>query len=228
MKKLLLVSLVLLSGITSIAGEGKSYLSLRTSFSIAVGDYGKNDLDVGCFTTYGMSFGAEGAWFFWKNIGVGLDVNYSLHSVDAIALATEKVRVDQFVVDMRVRSEPYSILTIMSGFYYSLELTEKLSLQPKLMGGIMFGKTPFQLFEPTFFFLGPSYYKVTSSRDYGFALKTGLLIKYDLSNCIAIGVNADFTYSHLIFGFKTVGGNHEDRERKISYLDLGLQLIIKL
>jgi len=217
-----------MSLITASADGGKSFVSLRTSFSIALGDYGKNDLDKGCFTTSGMSFGAEGAWFFMKNLGVGLDVNYSLHSVDAIALATEKVRVDQFVLDMTVRSEPYSILTIMSGFYYSLELTEKLSLQPKLIGGIMFGKTPFQLFEPTFFYLGPSYYKVTSSRDYGFALKTGLLIKYDLSNCIAIGINADFTYSRLIFGFKTAGGNHEDRERNISYLDLGIGLIIKL
>lgn len=211
-----------------MAGDGKSFVSLRSSYSIATGEYSENNLDRGCFTTSGMSFGAEGAWFFWDNLGVGLDVNYSLHSVDAIALATEKVRVDQFVIDLTVRSEPYSILTIMSGFYYSLELTEKLSLQPKLMGGIMFGKTPFQLFEPTFFYLGPSYYKVTSSRDYGFALKTGLLIKYDISNCIAIGVNADYTYSHLSFGFKTAGDNYEIRERNIGFVDLGIGLIIKL
>lgn len=227
MKKFLFTTVVIFIAISTMAGDGKSFVSLRTSYSLAIGEYSENNLDRGCFTTNGMSFGAEGAWFFWKNLGVGLDVNYSLHSVDAIALATEKVRVDPFLTDLTVRSDPFSIFTIMTGLYYSVRLTEKFSLQPKLMGGIMYGKTPFQLYEPTYFMAGPEYYKITSSHDYGPAIKTGLLMIYNVSDCISIGLSSDLTYSALSFGF-IVSGDLEYRNRKISYIDLGLQLIIKL
>lgn len=227
-KKLLVLLFSITLTLNSQAGDSKSFFSLKSSFSVPLGDYGENNLDKGCFTTNGMSFGAEVAWFFWKNIGFGLDVNYSLHSVDAVGLASESVAVDPFVTDLNVRSEPYTMLTLMGGFYYSFAVNNRLSFQPKLFGGMMWGKTPFQLYEPTLLFPGPSYYKTTSSRDHNFAIKTGLAIKYDLIENVALGIYADYTYSYLIFGFKTAGGKFENRNRKISYLDLGIALVINL
>ncbi len=227
MRKVILTSFLLSLFITTFAGDGKSFISLRSGVSMPFGDYSRKSLDNGCFTMAGVSFGAEGAWFFWKNLGVGADVNYSLHTVDAIGLATEMVRVDQFLVDMTVRSDPYTMLTTMAGFYYSYNIKQKITIQPKLMAGVIFGKTPFQLFEPTFYLLGPSYYKTTSSRDRSFAFKPGISINYQINNCIALGIHADYTMSNMVFGFYTHDGL-EIRKRKIRYLDIGLGLIIKL
>ena len=227
MKKLVFILFAVLIFNSASAGDGKSFISLHSGVSLPVGDYSAHSLDYGCFTTTGVSFGAEGAWFFWKNLGVGADVNYSLHTVDAIGLATEMVRVDQFLVDMNVRSDPYTMLTTMAGFYYSYNIKQKITIQPKLMAGVIFGKTPFQLFEPTFYLLGPSYFKTTSSRDRSFAIKPGISINYHINNCIALGMHANYTMSNMVFGFYTYDGL-ENRKRKIRYLDMGLGLIIKL
>ena len=70
----------------------------------------------------------------------------------------------------------------------------------------MFGKTPFQLFEPEYFMLGPEYFKITSSRANGFVIKAGISVKYPINNCIAIGINSDYSFSPLKFGFITSKG----------------------
>lgn len=227
MRKVFLTSFLLSLFITTFAGEGKSFISLRSGVSMPFGDYSRKSIDNGCFTMKGVSLGAEGAWYFWKNLGVGIDVNYSIHPVDAVGLATEMVRVDPFLLDVYVRSDPYTMLTILGGFYYSYSLTQRITLQPKVVGGVIFGKTPFQLFEPTFFLLGPAYFKTTSSRDRSFAFKPGISINYHINNCIALGMHADYTMSNMAFGFYTHDGL-EIRKRKIRYLDIGLGLTIKL
>ncbi|MFK5855497.1 MAG: hypothetical protein QM503_05155 [Bacteroidota bacterium] len=227
MRKIILTSFLLSLFTTTFAGDGKSFVSLKSSISIPFSDYRLNDFDKGCFTRTGVSFGAEGAWFLYKNLGVGLDVSYSLHTVDAVGIATEMVKRDPFLTYMTVRSDPYSMLAIMSGFYYSINLGKRISFQPKLMGGIIFGKTPYQLFEQTYLFPGPSYYKSTPSRDYSFAFKTGFSINYNINGCISIGINADYTNTHLSFGFITSNG-FEYRERNINYIDFGLGLMIML
>ncbi|MBC8320061.1 MAG: hypothetical protein H8E34_04995 [Bacteroidetes bacterium] len=227
MNKILILGFILLLGLNTLAEGGKSFLMLRSGLSLPLGKYSENNLIGGSFTTPGVSFGGEGAWFFKDYLGVGLDVNYILHPVDAAALATEKVRVDPFLLDMNVRSEPYSFLALMAGFYSSVELSKRISLQPKILGGIMFGKTPFQLYEQTYLFPGPNYFKVTSSSDKGFGFKGGFSIKYNLNNCVALGFNADYTYSGLSFGFMTATG-HEYRKKNISFIDIGLGLVIKL
>ncbi len=226
MRKIVLTLFLIFLFIATFAGDGKSFISLHSGVSLPTGDYSANSLDYGCFTSTGVSFGAEGVWFFWKNIGIGADVNYSLHTVDAIGLATEMVRVDQFLVDMTVRSDPYTMLTTMAGFYYSFNIKQKITIQPKLLAGVMFGKTPWQLFEPTFYLLGPSYFKTTSSRDRSFAVKPGISISYQINNCIALGMQANYTMSNMIFGFYTYDGM-EYRNRRIRYLDLGLALKIR-
>lgn len=213
--------------IQAFAGDGKSFFALKSSASVPIGNYSLKNIDKGCFTTTGISFGAEGAWFFWKNIGVGAEVNFSIHPVDAVGLATAKVFDDPFMEDLYVRSDPYNMLTSLIGFYYRINLGDKFFLQPSLKAGVLFGKTPFQLYEPKYFMVGPDYYKVTSSRDSGFAIKPGLAVIYSFNNYIALGLNADFTFSELSFGFSTSNGL-EYRDRQISYFDFGLSLIIYL
>lgn len=227
MKKLTFTIVLSLMYIISYAGDGGSFVLLKSSVSLPTGDFGANNLEKGCFVTPGVTYGVEGAWFFLDNIGIGADVKYGLFPVDASGLATAKVIEDPFMEDLTIRSDPYNILTTMGGVYYNLKLGNKIELQPTVMAGIMFGKTPFQLYEPSYFMAGPDYFKITSSRDSGFAISPGLSGIYKVNDCISIGVDADFTYSKLSFGFYSSGELYY-QHRKISYIDLGLSLRINL
>ena len=91
----------------------------------------------------------------------------------------------------------------------------------------MMGKTPFQLYQPTYYMIGTQYYKITSSRAYGMVYKSGLSLKYDISKCIGIALHSEYTFSNLSFGFYN-GPNIEYTEKKISFLDLGLALVVKI
>ncbi len=227
MKKEIIILVLIFSSANLVAGDGKSYISLKGSASMPIGKYSSKSLTEGCFTTTGFSAGVEGAWFFYKQLGAGLDVNFSLHPVDASSLATETVYDDQFMEDLTVRSDPYNIKTFMAGLLYRFYIYEELHITPKIFSGLMYGRTPFQLFEATYFYLGPHTFKKTESRDHGFAVKGGANIGWDINSCIGVGLFADFTYSKLYFGFQSVTGL-EVKERNISYVDIGLNLIIKL
>jgi len=190
-----------------------------------LGDYALYDLDKGCFTTEGISFGVEGAWYFYKNLGIGADVNYSLHSVDAIGIANKKIEDAILLNQLYVRSDPYKMITTMAGFYYAYQVMESLRIEPKILAGLMFGSSPFQLYEQELYLLGDSYYKITSSQAHAFAIKAGISIKYKVSPCIALSLLADYTQSDLSFGFYS-SDELFYRNRKIAYLDFGLGLVI--
>jgi hypothetical protein len=151
--------ILLLGSLQLKAGDGKSYISLKGAASMPIGKYGSDNLSNGCFTTTGFSAGVEGAWFFYKNIGAGIDFNFSLHPVDAVALATETVQDDPVMEDLTVRSDPYNIKTYMVGLLYKFQLTEKISVSPRVYGGLMYGRTPFQLYDASYFMLGPKSFK---------------------------------------------------------------------
>ncbi len=227
MKKIIILVFVLILGLDTMAGDGKSFFMLRSGLSVPVGKYGSNNFDGGSFTYSGISIGSEGAWFFKDYLGVGADVNYSFHTVDVSALGRAMIDNDQFLTDIYIRSEPYQMLSITAGFYSSIDIFNIISLQPKLLGGIMYGKTPFQLFEPEYFMLGPGYFKITSSRASGFVIKAGVSVIYSINNCIGISINSDYSYSPLKFGFNT-GQGFEYRKKNISFFDFSVGLVIKL
>ncbi len=135
MKKTIILVFVLILGLDTIAGDGKSFLMLRSGLSVPVGKYASNMIDGGSFTTLGMSYGAEGAWFFKDFIGVGADINYSLHTVDVRTLGRAMMDNDQFLTDVYIRSEPYQMLTLSVGLYSKINIINRISILPKLMGG---------------------------------------------------------------------------------------------
>lgn len=227
MKRIIILAFILIMGLDTMAGDGKSFFMLRSGVSVPVGKYGSNNIDGGSFTYSGMSIGGEGAWFFKKYLGIGADINYSFHTVDVSALGRAMIDNDPFLTDVYIRSEPYQMFSLTVGLYSSLDIINKISVQPKLLGGIMYGKTPFQLFEPEYFMVGPEFFKITSSRANGFAVKAGVSIMYSFNDYIGIAISSDYIYSPLKFGFNT-GNGFEHRKKNISFFDFTLGLVIKL
>lgn len=190
-----------------------------------IGDYAAYDLDKGGFTTEGMSLGAEGAWYFYKNIGFGADISYSLHSVDAIGIANKKMEDAILLNQLYVRSDPYKMITTMAGFYYSINVMNGFTVEPKLLGGVMFGKSPWQLYEQELYLLGDSYYKITPSKAHAFAFKAGVAFKYEVSPCLALSLFADYSQSDLSYGFYS-SGVLGYKDIKTAYFDMGLGLVL--
>lgn len=227
MKKFVVIVLLFCLGFLFQHVKAQSFFSLKGGISLPVGEYTSNNLDHGAFTTTGLSFGVDGAWYFYKNFGIGADLTYTLHSVDAIALATHTLVNDPFLNSLNVRSEPYKMYTTLAGIYYIYPIITRLSVEPKLLAGMMFATTPFQLYEPEYFMVGPSYYKKTPSSDRSFAYKLGLSVKYELSNCIILRLSGDYTASYMSFGFYNYNGLYY-KNLNIRYVDIAIGLVYKL
>jgi hypothetical protein len=229
MKKPLFLAILFSGWCLGVLGQASSYFSIKAGWSMPMGDYASYHLDQGAFTTNGLSFGVDGAWFFYKNLGFGADVGYTLHSVDAPALATETLDASSDVLlnNLYVRSDPYKVVTAFLGVHYDFSIFERLSIEPKVLAGVMIAYTPFQLYETEYFLLPDNYFKKTSSRDESFAFKTGLAIKYSIATCLMLKMSGEYTTSNMSFGFSNSSGKYY-RDQKISYLDLSLGLVYKL
>lgn len=218
--------LILFSATANAQNKG-SFIGIKGGASFPVGQYASTDLDKGCFTKTGFNAGIEGAWYFKPYLGVGGQFGYNLHTVDVGLLGYEKVKADQFLEDLTIRSDPYQIITGSVGLFSKWDFWKFLSLHGKMLGGMMWAKTPYQLYKPTYFQTGPEYYEITSSRDRNFMIEGGLGLQVNLSSCIGLRIEGEYVYSKMVFGFRTALGTRYD-ERVISFVNNSLALIIKL
>lgn len=227
MRIILTTSFIWLLFISAQSQERSSYIELRGGLSVPVGKYGSADLNDGCFTLPGFTVGAEGAWYFKPYFGVGGQFGYNLHPVDVSLLGYEKVLDDPFLNDLAIRSDPYQIITSAVGLFSRWNFWKKMSVQGKLLGGIMWAKTPYQLYKPEYYAVGPEYFEITSSKDSNFMGVAGLGLQYDLSPCIALKLDGEYQFSQMVFGFNTATGIRYDY-RNIGFIVTSLGLIINL
>jgi hypothetical protein len=204
-----------------------SFISIRGGASIPIGEYHQKNLEGGSFALTGFNVSAEGAWFFHQYFGVGASAGINFHPVDVGALGWEKVLTDPFLDDLYIRSEPYKIITAMAGFYTQLPIKGKFSAAGKLLGGLLWGQTPYQLYKPQYFLVGPSYYEITSAIDWKFSWQAGIGLRYEISPCFGLILDGEIIYDQLDFQFNTATGIRTD-ERKISFINTTLGIRFNL
>jgi hypothetical protein len=209
------------------AQDNNSFFGIKAGASIPLGDYRKTSIDGGSFALTGYNVTAEGAWFFKPQFGIGASAAIQQHPVDVGVLGWEKVQADPFLEDLYIRSDPYLILTGFIGMYYRYPIINKLSVEAKIQGGMLYGKTPYQLYKPRYFITGPEYYEITSAQDWNLAGNAGLGIRYDISPCFGIVLDSDLTYSNLAFRFVSALGERID-QRQILFLNTTMGLRINL
>ncbi len=210
-----------------ISQEKTSFISLKTAASFPVGKYGAGNLDYGCFTTTGVGFAVEGAWFFLPWLGAGGQFNIAFHPVDVALLGWERVQNDPFLDDVTIRSDAYRAMTGAIGLYGRWDFWRKFSLNGKILGGMMYAQSPYQLHKPTYFLVEPRWFEITSSRDYNAAFIGGAGIQYDVSRCIGLKLDADYTFSSVVFSFSTGSGVRYEY-RDISFINLAFGVVLNL
>jgi len=186
-----------------LAQEKPSFAGLGAGFSIPYSKFRSTNLEDGSFALTGLSVNAEGAWFFKPRIGIGGNAGFNLNPVYVSALAWAKVQDDPFLEDLTIRSDPYLTVTAMVRFYTKIPVYKQIFVTGKLLGGLLYGKTPYQLYKPQYFLAGPSYYEITSAKDWKFSWQAGAGIQYELSPCIGLVIEAVIMYDQLSFNFKT-------------------------
>jgi len=214
-------------GTLGFSQSTSSFFSIRGGISFPTGKYASWDLQKGSFTLPGVTASIEGAWFFLPFLGIGGEAGINFHPIDVTTLGWAKVQNDPFLMDVTIRSDPFQIITGSAGLYGNIYILNKISLQGKMMGGLMWGETPYQLYKPQYFLVGPDYFEITSSKDKSFMFLGGAGIQYDISSCIGINVVGEFIASDLSFRFQTASGIRVD-EKPVRIVNLTLGLIIKL
>ncbi len=225
-RTLLIISAIIYSLFVN-AQDTKLSFALRSNVSIPFGTYTGNDIKKSGFTQTGISFGSELSWHVNQKIGIVLDFNQTYHPVRTGDLGAAMVNDDNFLLDVYIRSESYSLSTTLLGATYNIQINEKLNVKPKLLIGVMYGKTPYQLFFPKYYLYGPSYFTITSSRDYRLAFKGGANLVYAFNQYVFMDLNIDLTYSKLKFGFRNYEG-FVYKERDILFTNIGIGLILKV
>jgi len=204
-----------------------SFVAINSGISIPVGKYAGNDLQTGSFALPGFNVNIDGAWYFLSWLGVGGQAGLNLHAVDVSALGYAKVQDDPFLEDVTIRSDPYQVVTSVVGLYARWDILQNLHLQGKLTGGVMWAKTPYQLYKPQYYLVGPEYFEITSSKSRNFMGMAGLSMQVDLSPCIGLKIESDYAYSEMTFGFRTATSTRYDF-RVVSFINTTLGLVIIL
>ena len=207
--------------------EKKSFVGINAGYSVPIGKFSSTNLEDGSFALNGFTAGLEGAWFFKPRLGVGGSAGLNLNPVYVSALGWAKVVEDPFLQDVTIRSDPYLTVTAMAGVYTVQPIYRNFYFTGKLLGGLLYGKTPYQLYKPQYFIVGPPYYEITSAKDWKFSWKAGAGIQYNVSPYISLLGEAVLLYDKLSFNFQTASGIREDIHT-ISMINfiLGVRIIL--
>ncbi|PLX03703.1 MAG: hypothetical protein C0595_06340 [Marinilabiliales bacterium] len=227
MRRTLLITLAVIFSLFSNAQDAKLSFSLRSNLSTPLGSYAGNDYTKSSYTQTGISFGSELTWNISQKFGLVLDFNQTFHPVNTSELGAAMVNDDNFLLDVYIRSDSYSLSTTLLGTTYKIKVNDKLNVNPKILLGVMYGKTPYQLFFPEYYLYGPSYFTITSSKDYGLAFKGGANLIYEFNKYVSMDLNFDLTYSKLKFGFTNYEG-FMYKDRDILFTNIGVGLILKV
>jgi len=227
MKNRLLFLLMVFMSLQSFAQYANSFISLRSGVSIPLKPYGSHDLGKGSFTTLGINVSAEGAWFFTTHFGVGGQVGLNLHPIDVSALARAKVSADPFLSTLTIRSDPFRVVNATMGIYTHYNIGRNLSANAKLLGGIFWANTAYQLYKPTYFLTGPDYFEITSARDCKFILEPGVGLEYRISSFFALKADVELLSRTMQFGFNTWEGVRYDRKH-IGFINAVIGLVVLL
>jgi hypothetical protein len=228
MKRYLLILLFIPYVFTLSAQEKPSFVSLQAGASFPVGKFYSKSLPDGGFAQTGFSTSLEGAWFFTSWLGVGASAGIHLHPVDIIALRSEKLSDDPFLVDLSIRSDPYRSFTLYAGAFFQFPVAKKLSITAKALGGAIYAETPYQLYKADYYLLDENWFEVTAAGDYKASFLTGAGLKYDLNGCLALALNTEFTYNSMEFQFYRPDGSIRTDKKVFAFVNTIAGVVIKI
>jgi hypothetical protein len=229
MKQTVLILLISCLSLLTHGQKATGFFSLQSGVSMPVGQFQADELNGGGFAESGIGFSASGGWYFTEWLGVGAQAALNFHPVDVGALGYEKLQSDPFMEDVYIRSDPWRTYSGYAGLILNREIGKGFSVTGKLLGGMIYAESPYQLYKAEYFTVGANWYEITSAGDYEGSFLAGAGIRYWLrNNLVGFAFDGEFTYQEADFSFSTLSGEVRTDRQVISYVNLMLGLNLRI
>jgi hypothetical protein len=227
MKLILSTIFYLLTAINSYSQPISVHLGLQGGASIPILDFSSTNLQKGSFALTGFATSAEAKVIFNNKLGGFIQSGIQLLPVDVGTLGYEKVKADPFLQDLYIRSDPHKVINLVAGPLFQTPVWKSFIFEAQIGAGVFVSSTPYQLYKPSFFFMGPPYYEITPSKDVSFAYSASVKAIYDLTSCYQVALTSQFMNSKASFDFESATRVRTD-VRNISLLNNSLSIILKI
>jgi hypothetical protein len=230
MKKL--ISLLIAGAISftcfTISAQTKPhFVGITAGASLPLASYQAQTIEDGCFTTLGVNFCGEGAWFITKKLGFGVHLSWNQHPVNVSALGAARIQANPFLADTYIRSDPWIVKSAMAGAFFQQSFKKKFAFTANLLVGISEARTPYQVHEPQYFLVSVPYEIITESIDRSTTWMLGFGIRYELTPCYALVWENNFFSNPFAFIFETSDGYRTDH-KKITFLNSNIGIRFNL
>lgn len=173
---------------------------IRIGYTLPMGQFASHEFGTGGYALLGKTLGMEAGWFISPKVGFGIDISTNSFGF-ATGFYAEDMQENNPEIEGSVEmlSGPYSVKTMMGGFYYRLGITPKIFTTFKLMGGVFSAQTPDQFHGAIIYVQGKNYWWKTGSLDRTFGLHTGASFEYHVLDHVDLVLQADFSYAESSF-----------------------------
>lgn len=180
-------------------------VQLLSGLALPTGAFSGHELQKSGFALPGLNANAKIVVNIWQKLDFTLQSGIILNAIDVGSLGREKVTADPFLEDVVIRSDPFRIIPALAGAQFEMIKFKNITIQSHAHIGVFFSRTPYQLYKPRYFLVGPSYYEITSSSDVSFAYGCGLSVDVLTKSCISVLLSADWMHSDPVYGFISSG-----------------------
>lgn len=228
MKNSILFLMMIFLSLQGFAQEKNSFFSVNTGVAIPLGNFKAQSVANGSFALPGINVSAEGAWYLKEHFGVGAEIGMELNPIDASSLAKATLKSDPFLTNLTIRAEAFQVVHGGLGLFTHWEIYHKLSLTAKVLGGMIWGKTPYQLYKPTYFGAGPDYYEITSSKDHEYFVEPGLGLQYKFNSSVGFQITSEYITRKMGYGFINTDGSYKVEYKQVDIINTLAGLVIYL
>jgi len=200
--------------------------------SFPIGDYGATDLENGGFAEPGWGFLLENKFTFpaWpEGLNIGFHFSYQENKTDEQSIGNAFSEALEGTFDVRVSAGSFRPLVATVGPFYEWKLNQKFSIDFKSGAGIMFsGIDPINLniYNDQSELVLRERVEYQTKPDFSFML--GVNFGYQLSDYWAVNLFADYAYANESFNSSLISGSGTSSEQKISFINTGLSLSLKI
>ncbi len=225
--KFLSLTILLLTTVILYPQSDNIYIDITSGASLPISKYAAKNLATGSFTELGGNVTIDVSWMLKKPFGVNATISGVMNPVDVSTLGWEKVIADPFLSDVSIRSDPYLLFAVMLGPTYEKHIYKNLSFQAGINAGVMRSSTPYQLYKPQYFLLGPEYYEITSAGAYSFTLRAFIDLELRIRDSWSLIVQSAYTNSSPEYTFWTATGIRKEK-KLISFINANFGIRLKL
>jgi len=203
---LILLPVLIMKVIPANAQEQRFAIGLRYGYSLPMGqfashEYKRDGKEYGAYALLGSAFSAEGTGYVIDRLGIAANISVAYYPIATGYYLEDKDADDPAGMNFRMKSDPYEVWKFMAGVLYKLPIREKISFTLKGMSGILWAKTPDQLYAANYFGIGEYVWMKTQARSTVISILGGMACNYQLFPNVELNLCSEFSYAKPTFSF---------------------------